>query len=40
MIKLTKQQVLNLHKQLIDTTGGISGVRDENMLISALETPF
>ena len=40
MIKLTKQQVLNLHKQLIDTTGGISGVRDENMLISALETPY
>ena len=37
---MTKQQVLNLHKQLIDTTGGISGVRDENMLISALETPF
>ncbi len=40
MIKLKKHQVLNLHKQLIDTTGGISGVRDENMLISALETPF
>ena len=40
MIKLTKQQVLNLYKQLIDTTGGISGVRGENMLISALETPF
>ena len=40
MIKLTKQQVLNLHKQLINTTGGISGARDENILISALETPF
>lgn len=40
MIRLTKNQVLMLHKQLIDATGGSHGVRDENLLESALESPF
>lgn len=29
MILLTKTQILMLHKQLIDATGGSNGVRDE-----------
>ncbi len=37
---LTKRQVLLLHKQLIDETGGIQGLRDEGLLDSALSSPF
>ena len=40
MIRITKKQVLMLHKQLIDEYGGSHGVRDEDLLESALETPF
>ena len=40
MVRITKKQVLMLHKQLIDEYGGRHGVRDENLLESALETPF
>jgi len=40
MRRLTKGQVLLLHARLIEEFGGISGVRDENMLDSALESPF
>ena len=40
MIRITKKQVLMLHKQLIDEYGGSPGVRYENLLESALETPF
>ncbi len=40
MIRLTKEQVLMLHSQLIETTGGSYGVRDEGLLDSALESPF
>ena len=40
MIRITKKQVLMLHKQLIDEYGGSHGVRDENLLESAVETPF
>ena len=40
MIRITKKQILMLHKQLIDEYGGSHGVRDENLLESALETPF
>jgi len=40
MIKLTKEQVLVLHSQLIEATGGSYGVRDEGLLDSALECPF
>ena len=40
MIRITKNQVLMLHKQLIDEYGGSHGVRDENLLESALEMPF
>ncbi len=40
MIKLTKEQVLMLHSQLIEATGGSYGVRDKSLLDSALESPF
>ena len=40
MITLTKEQVLMLHGQLIEATGGSKGIRDEGMLESALFNPF
>lgn len=40
MIRLTKEQVLLLHAQLIKATGGSSGIRDNGLLDSALESPF
>lgn len=40
MIKLSKKQILMLHTQLIQQTGGSDGVRDYNLLDSALENPF
>ena len=40
MKKLSKEQILMLHTQLFQQTGGSDGVRDYNLLDSALETPF
>lgn len=40
MITLTKEQVLMLHDQLIEATGGSKGIRDERMLESALMNPY
>ncbi len=40
MRRLSKEQVLLLHTQLIEEFGGIDGVRDYSLLDSALETPF
>lgn len=40
MKKLSKKQILMLHSQLIEETGGIDGVRDFNLLESAIENPF
>lgn len=40
MIRLTKKQVLMFHTQLIESTGGSDGIRDEGLLDSALESPF
>lgn len=40
MIKLTKEQILLLHIQLIEITGGSDGIRDIGLLESALESPF
>lgn len=37
---LTKRQILLLHEQLINETGGIHGLRDEGLLESALASPF
>ena len=40
MITLDKEQIKRLHKRLLDTTGGLDGVRDESMLDSALSVAF
>ena len=40
MIVLSKSQVKFLHSELINETGGSLGVRDENLLDSALSSPF
>ena len=39
MKRLSKEQILMLHSQLIEQTGGTAGVRDFNLLESAIETP-
>ena len=40
MIILTERQVILLHRQLIEETGGIDGLRDKGLLQSALAAPF
>jgi len=40
MKKLTKEQILMLHAELIKETGGTDGLRDEGLLDSALNAPF
>ena len=40
MILLEKEQVKQLHKRLLDATGGLDGLRDEAMLDSALYAAF
>ncbi len=40
MKRLSKEQLLLLHSQLIEEFGGSDGVRDYNLLESALESPF
>ena len=40
MKRLSKEQILMLHSQLIEQTGGTAGVRDFNLLESAIETLF
>ena len=37
---LTKKQVLMLHDQLVEETGGSAGLRDDGLLESALSAPF
>ena len=40
MIRLTKDQVISMHRAMISATGGSNGIRDEGLLESALEAPF
>ena len=40
MKRLTKEQVLTLHRELTRETGGADGLRDEGLLDSALNAPF
>lgn len=37
---LTKNQIIKLHKVLIETSGGVLGIRDEGLLDSAIKTPL
>ena len=40
MKRLTKEQIIMLHSELIRETGGVDGLRDEGLLYSALNAPF
>jgi len=40
MKKLTKKQILLLHRELIEAHGGSNGIRDDGLLESALAAPF
>lgn len=40
MKRLTKEQVILLHAELIKETGGTDGIRDDGLLESALNAPF
>lgn len=40
MKRLSKEQVIMLHRALIKETGGTDGLRDEGLLDSALNAPF
>ena len=40
MIVLSKKQVLLMHSQMIEEFGGESGIRDESLLDSAMQSPF
>ncbi len=40
MIRLTNQQVMLLHKDIIAESGGSAEIRDEGLLDSALNAPF
>ena len=40
MIILSKEQIILLHSNLITETGGSEGIRDEQLLESAINAPF
>lgn len=40
MRRLTKEQIILLHQDLINSSGGSAGLRDEALLESALGAPF
>ncbi|MGI6771239.1 MAG: type II toxin-antitoxin system death-on-curing family toxin [Acholeplasmataceae bacterium] len=40
MIKFNKENVLLLYKYIIESTGGVFGIRDETLLESAIEAPY
>ena len=40
MIKVTRDNVLEIYKLLTLETGGSVGIKDEGLLLSALEAPF
>ena len=40
MIKLTVEEIKNIHTLLINETGGLGGLRDEGLLESAINSTF
>lgn len=40
MKRLTVEQVIMMHSELLAQTGGLDGIRDRNLLESAVNTPF
>ena len=39
-MKFTRDNVLSVYKILVEKTGGTVGVRDEGLLLSAIEAPY
>ena len=39
-MKFSRDNVLDVYKILVETTGGTVGVRDEGLLLSAIEAPY
>ena len=39
-MKFTRDNVLSVYKILVEATGGTVGVRDEGLLLSAIEAPY
>ena len=40
MTTINKEQVMRLHKKLLESTGGLDGIRDEALLDASLVAPF
>jgi death-on-curing protein len=40
MNRLTKAQIINMHRLLIQEMGGSEGIKDQGLLDSALNAPF
>jgi death-on-curing protein len=40
MKRISVEQVIKIHKRLLAQTGGLNGIRDTNMLDSAVMSPF
>ena len=40
MIVFDKKHIISLHNAIIKQSGGLDGVRDDNLLDSALQAPF
>lgn len=40
MIWLTEEQLIYLHSEIIKATGGLDGIRDKKILLSALQAPM
>ena len=40
MIKFNRENVMEVYKVLTEATGGTVGVRDEGLLLSAIEAPY
>ena len=40
MILLSKQQLIAIHEQIVLATGGLTGIRDEDLLDAAIAAPW
>lgn len=39
-MKINRENVLSIYKILVEATGGTVGIRDEGLLLSAIEAPY
>ena len=40
MKKFSREQILLLHEKIVVISGGSAGIRDENLLLSAINSPY